>query len=224
MKKNVFFEIKIILKVSSKFQKQIMSNIPGNKKQAIHKGLRVSHPDKVLKILNKIWFMFYNSVSSDMNPTVIWNPPTLSALGCPIKRENLCALKNSKAFLAQISQADTGATSSCAWCLFRLFPTSALKLKLTKGVCGLSTCPGDSLRTTANWELVPSSWEPKAHSSINRLCSLCSSCRGGSRPWAEGEWPQSWGIPLFCLWQREAGSLQLPLLSKCPHSSHKSGC
>lgn len=78
---------------------------------------------------------------------------------------------------------------------------------------------GVRLRTGAKAEFIPISWKfswIKMHSCVNRLCSLCSSFRGGSRAETEGEWPQVWGIPLFCLEQCEAGSPNLPLHSKCP--------
>lgn len=148
--------------------------------------------------------MFYNSASSSIQELPERHT---SALRYPIKKK-ICALKNSKAFLAQISQVDTGATWSCAWCHFRLFPnfsseTPADQRRLWAGHLPSSHhTQGDSLGTTAKWELIPGSWkfsQPKPYSSINRLCSLCSSFRGGCRSGTEGEWPQTWGIPLFCL-------------------------
>lgn len=77
---------------------------------------------------------------------------------------------------------------------------------------------GVTLRIAAKSELIPSSWKfswQKAYSYVNRLCALCSGFREGSRK-RQGAWPQTWGIPLFCLEQCEAGSPQLPLHSKCP--------
>lgn len=160
--------------------------------------------------------MFYNSSFQTWIQQLSERHPP-SALWCPIKREKLGALKNSKAFLAQISQEDTGATSDCSW--IQLWNSSWPKVSVSWTLAQLAPHPGWQLRAIAKWEFIPSCWKfswPKAYSSTNRLCSLCSSFRGGSRSPTEGEWPQTWGIPLSCLQQQEAGSPQLPLLSKCP--------